>query len=94
MRRTFWLAAGFGLGLYAEFRRDPERFRGGYDDLLGATSGRWHLVGSPAHREARRREPGRVIERFGGEAGNREDRHVHRRATLQADAEQVMGADQ
>lgn len=27
----------FGLGLYAEFRRDPERFRGGYDDLLGAT---------------------------------------------------------
>ena len=33
------LAAGllFGLGLYAEFRRDPERFRGGYDDLLGAT---------------------------------------------------------
>jgi oligoendopeptidase F len=27
----------FGLGLYAEFRRDPERFRDGYDDLLGAT---------------------------------------------------------
>ncbi len=27
----------FGLGLFAEFRRDPERFRGGYDDLLGAT---------------------------------------------------------
>lgn len=27
----------FGLGLYAEFRRDPEHFRGGYDDLLGAT---------------------------------------------------------
>jgi len=27
----------FGLGLYAEFRRDPDRFRGGYDDLLGAT---------------------------------------------------------
>ena len=27
----------FGLGLYAEYRRDPERFRAGYDDLLGAT---------------------------------------------------------
>ena len=27
----------FGLGLYAAFRDDPERFRGGYDDLLGAT---------------------------------------------------------
>lgn len=24
----------FGLGLYAEYRRDPERFRTGYDDLL------------------------------------------------------------
>lgn len=24
----------FGLGLYAQFRRDPERFRSGYDDLL------------------------------------------------------------
>jgi pepF/M3 family oligoendopeptidase len=24
----------FGLGLYAEFRRDPERFQHGYDDLL------------------------------------------------------------
>ncbi len=27
----------FSLGLYAEYRRDPERFRAGYDDLLGAT---------------------------------------------------------
>ncbi len=27
----------FGVGLYAEYRRDPERFRAGYDDLLGAT---------------------------------------------------------
>jgi oligoendopeptidase F len=24
----------FGLGLFAEYRRDPERFRDGYDDLL------------------------------------------------------------
>jgi oligoendopeptidase F len=24
----------FGLGLYAQFQRDPDRFRGGYDDLL------------------------------------------------------------
>ncbi len=24
----------FGLGLYARFRDDPERFRSGYDDLL------------------------------------------------------------
>jgi oligoendopeptidase F len=24
----------FGLGLYAEFRRDPDRFQHGYDDLL------------------------------------------------------------
>ena len=24
----------FGLGLYAQFRHDPERFRGGYDDVL------------------------------------------------------------
>ncbi len=24
----------FGLGLFAEYRRDPERFRSGYDDLL------------------------------------------------------------
>lgn len=27
----------FGIGLYAAFRRDPERFRDGYDDLLSAT---------------------------------------------------------
>ncbi|QXC62959.1 M3 family oligoendopeptidase [Aquihabitans sp. G128] len=27
----------FGIGLYAEFQRDPERFRSGYDDLLSAT---------------------------------------------------------
>jgi oligoendopeptidase F len=27
----------FGLGLYAEFQRDPERFRSGYDDLLSRT---------------------------------------------------------
>jgi oligoendopeptidase F len=27
----------FGIGLYAEFQRDPDRFRLGYDDLLGAT---------------------------------------------------------
>jgi oligoendopeptidase F len=27
----------FGIGLYAEFQRDPERFRLGYDDLLAAT---------------------------------------------------------
>jgi oligoendopeptidase F len=26
----------FGLGLHARYREDPERFRGGYDDLLGA----------------------------------------------------------
>jgi pepF/M3 family oligoendopeptidase len=26
----------FGLGLYAEYQRDPERFRQGYDDLLSA----------------------------------------------------------
>ncbi|MFM8848286.1 MAG: M3 family oligoendopeptidase [Actinomycetota bacterium] len=25
----------FGLGLFAEYRRDPDRFRSGYDDLLG-----------------------------------------------------------
>jgi oligoendopeptidase F len=25
----------FGLGLHAAYRRDPERFRAGYDDLLG-----------------------------------------------------------
>jgi oligoendopeptidase F len=24
----------FGLGLYAQYKRDPERFRNGYDDLL------------------------------------------------------------
>ena len=27
----------FGIGLYAEFQADPERFRAGYDDLLSAT---------------------------------------------------------
>lgn len=27
----------FGLGLYAEFQRDPERFAGRYDDLLAST---------------------------------------------------------
>ena len=27
----------FGVGLYAEYERDPERFRFGYDDLLSAT---------------------------------------------------------
>jgi oligoendopeptidase F len=27
----------FGLGLYARFREDPDRFRLGYDDLLSAT---------------------------------------------------------
>ncbi|CAN5677543.1 M3 family oligoendopeptidase [soil metagenome] len=27
----------FGIGLYAEFQRDPDRFRDGYDDLLSAT---------------------------------------------------------
>jgi oligoendopeptidase F len=27
----------FGIGLYAEFQRDPDRFRSGYDDLLSAT---------------------------------------------------------
>jgi pepF/M3 family oligoendopeptidase len=27
----------FGLGLYARFRDDPERFRSGYDDLLSTT---------------------------------------------------------
>ncbi|CAN5131991.1 M3 family oligoendopeptidase [soil metagenome] len=27
----------FGIGLYAEFERDPDRFRAGYDDLLSAT---------------------------------------------------------
>ncbi|MGN6693442.1 MAG: M3 family oligoendopeptidase [Aquihabitans sp.] len=27
----------FGIGLYAEFQRDPDRFRAGYDDLLSAT---------------------------------------------------------
>jgi pepF/M3 family oligoendopeptidase len=26
----------FGLGLYARYREDPERFRGGYDDLLSS----------------------------------------------------------
>jgi len=26
----------FGIGLYAEYRRDPDRFRAGYDDLLSA----------------------------------------------------------
>jgi pepF/M3 family oligoendopeptidase len=26
----------FGLGLFASFQRDPDRFRSGYDDLLGA----------------------------------------------------------
>jgi pepF/M3 family oligoendopeptidase len=28
----------FGLGLYAEFERDPEHFRSGYDDLLSSTT--------------------------------------------------------
>lgn len=27
----------FGLGLYAEYQRDPDRFRSGYDDLLSST---------------------------------------------------------
>ncbi len=27
----------FGIGLYAKYTEDPERFRGGYDDLLAAT---------------------------------------------------------
>ena len=27
----------FGIGLYAQFQRDPDRFRLGYDDLLSAT---------------------------------------------------------
>jgi pepF/M3 family oligoendopeptidase len=27
----------FGIGLYAEFQRDPDTFRSGYDDLLSAT---------------------------------------------------------
>ncbi len=27
----------FGIGLYARYRSDPERFRAGYDDLLSAT---------------------------------------------------------
>jgi len=27
----------FGLGLYASYQDDPERFRAGYDDLLSAT---------------------------------------------------------
>ncbi|HEX5265972.1 MAG TPA: M3 family oligoendopeptidase [Acidimicrobiales bacterium] len=27
----------FGLGLFAAYRRDPERFRAGYDDLLSST---------------------------------------------------------
>lgn len=27
----------FGIGLYAQYREDPERFRAGYDDLLSAT---------------------------------------------------------
>lgn len=27
----------FGIGLYAEYQRDPDRFREGYDDLLSAT---------------------------------------------------------
>jgi pepF/M3 family oligoendopeptidase len=27
----------FGLGLYAQYERDPERFKGGYDDLLSST---------------------------------------------------------
>jgi len=27
----------FGIGLYADFQRDPDRFRSGYDDLLSAT---------------------------------------------------------
>ena len=27
----------FGLGLYARYREDPDRFRAGYDDLLSST---------------------------------------------------------
>ena len=27
----------FGIGLYAQYRNDPDRFRAGYDDLLSAT---------------------------------------------------------
>ena len=27
----------FGLGLYAQYRQDPERFKAGYDDLLAST---------------------------------------------------------
>jgi oligoendopeptidase F len=38
----------FGIGLYAEFQRDPDRFRAGYDDLLGATG-----LGSAAELAAR-----------------------------------------
>jgi oligoendopeptidase F len=38
----------FGLGLYARFAEDPERFRGGYDDLLSLTG-----LGSAADLAAR-----------------------------------------
>ncbi len=38
----------FGIGLYAEFQRDPDRFRAGYDDLLGSTG-----LGSAAELAAR-----------------------------------------
>jgi len=27
----------FGVGLYAQYQKDPDRFRSGYDDLLAAT---------------------------------------------------------
>ena len=37
----------FGIGLYARYRDDPERFRAGYDDLLSAT-------GHGRRRDARR----------------------------------------
>ena len=46
----------FGLGLFAEYQRDPERFRAGYDDLL-ATVGLADAaeLGAPLrHRRARR----------------------------------------
>jgi oligoendopeptidase F len=38
----------FGLGLYARFQEDPDRFRGGYDDLLSSTG-----LGSAADLAAR-----------------------------------------
>ena len=62
----------FGIGLYAQYVDDPERFRAGYDDLLSAT-------GHGRRRDARR--PVRLRRARPGVLGRepRGDRPPHRR---------------